>query len=581
MNTRVQHILNRYEEYKREKRVWFPLYELIGKWVLTRKQHFQTEPIPGEMLNSQVDDDTAINALTIMASTFVGTLWPNGAKTIRISPPFGLEDDLGFETEAVKDYYQFVTRQMVYYMDHPKAGFISALEEYFIDQGAFGTSGIFTEEVEDPDCPLSFRAIDVKSSSIDENKSGFVDTLFTEMCYTLRQMVDEYGYDILHDDWKKLYVQGDVTTKVKVLRVIEPRRVKDPNSFGNKKMDVASIHIDIEKHTILRESGYHEQPMAVGRFTRAIGEKYGRSPAMAALPSILEINAIREAGILAVEKQLDPPLLVRDDGTMGGGRIDTSPGGITVVSDSGRVNGTSRPIEPMFLVGELQSTMGRITELTEIIKNHFFQDRLLDLNNETRMTLGEANIRNRLRGQTLNTIYSRQMAEVLVPIIERTFNILYRRGLLGVIPGSEMEQQMIATGETYREIPEAVAKRIEKRRDVFRIEFISPAMRIMQTEEVEGIEYLTTFAGNIAAVKPEALDSLDIDFIMRRVQELSGAPREAVYSTENIKKTREQRQQMQEAMMQQEQMRNESEVARNMGQAASSVGVRVDGESAA
>lgn len=580
MLDRTQHIINRYEEYKREKIVWYPLYELIGKWVMTRKQHFQTEPIPGEMLNSQVDDDTAINALTIMASTFVGTLWPNGAKTIRISPPFGLEAEMGLETDEVKDYYEFVTRQMVYYMDHPKAGFVAALEEYFIDQGAFGTSGIFTEEIEDDDSPLSYRAVDVKSSCIDENKSGFVDTVFTERIYTLRQMVDEYGFDILHEDWKELYANGDVTTKVKVLQVIEPRRVKDPYAFGNKAMDIASIHIDLSKKKVLRESGYLELPIAVGRFTRAIGEKYGRSPAMAALPSILEINAIREASILAVEKQLDPPLLVRNDGSMGGGRIDTSPGGVTVVSESGRVNGTSKPIEPLFLVGELQSTMTRITELTEIIKNHFFQDRLLDLNNETRMTLGEANIRNRLRGQTLNTIYSRQMAEVLVPVIERTFNILYRRGLLGAIPGTDMYNQLIEKGVIPKEIPEAVARRIEQNRDVFRIEFISPAMRIMQTEEVEGIEYLTTFTANMAAVKPEALDSLDIDFIVRRVQELSGAPRESVLSTESIKRAREQRQQMQEAMMQQEQMRNESEVARNVGQAASSVGMKVDDQAA-
>lgn len=299
---------------------------------------------------------------------------------------------------------------------------------------------------------------------------------------------------------------------------------------------------------------------------------------MNALASILEANALGEAYIMAVEKNLDPPLQVEDDSVVGNGVVDTSPGAVTVVSRSGRIANTGgKPIEPLFLVGELQTTLQRRAELGEIIKNHFFQDRLMDLNNEQRMTLGEANIRDRLRGMTLNTVYSRQMAELLVPLLERVFNVLLRIGQLGVLSGSLEEARLLSMGIEPLYIPEAVKSRILDDKEVYRIIFISPATRIMQAEELQGLEQTVTFAANTAAVKPDIMDNLDTDWIIRRVQELTGAPRETVVSLETVRKVRDARNQAQAAMQESENQRQQSETARNMAQAASQIGGQEQG----
>lgn len=570
--SRVDRILDRHKKMKAEKTNWLPLYQLCAEYIMTRKQGFTVEAVPGMMQTEHIFDDTAPNANSLMAAALIGALWPNGAKSFRIGMPHGMEDELGWETEEIKLYYQKVTTRMAEYMDNPKAGFKTALEEYMLDQGAFGISGIMIEENEDDfEVPLAYRAVDAKALHIAEGKNGFVNVVYIEREYTVLQVVEEYGMENVSASTRKKFMQGDQSAKVMILQAIEPRMERNPYGFGNKNMPIGSIHIEVKESKILKESGFLEMPIAITRFWKAMGEVYGRSPGMQAMPSILEANALGEAWTLAVEKTLDPSLLVLDDGTMGSGVIDTSPGGITVCNISGRIGASTLPIQPLFLVGDLNWTAARRTELNEVIKNHFFVDRLMDLNNEQRMTLGEANIRNGLRGQTLNPVYSRQFAELFVPIIEATFNKLRRRGLLGVVPGSQQELELLERGYIPFYIPEPVLNRMVSGQEVYKIEFISEAARIMHSQELSGIDQLLLTVTTVAAAQPSVLDNVDWDWTMRRVQELGGAPRETIVSMERLKKMRAERAAAFEAQAKAEEARNQSEVARNFGQAAASV----------
>lgn len=570
---RARRIIERHKDMKHEKSLWNNLYQLMGEYIMTRKQHFTTEGTPGEIQTGHLFDDTAPNANHLMAASIVGAIWPNGAKSVQIVMPFGMEEELGDdEPEEVRNFYERTTKRLVNVMDNPKAGFTTALEEYMLDQGAFGISGIHSSEQEDKDCPMVYRALDAKSTCIDEGANGFVNTIYIEREFKLRQLVEEYGFANISVKWQKLYEKGDCKTRVRVLQAIEPRIDGDPHGFGVQNMPYASIHIDCQTEKIMRESGFSENPAAVARFWKAMGEKYGRSPGMNALSSILEANTLGEAYIMAVEKNLDPPLQVTDDGTVGNGVIDTSAGAVTVVSANGRMTGNQKPIEPLFLVGELQTTLQRRAELGEIIKNHFFQDRLTDLNSEQRMTIPEVGIRNRLRGMTLNTVYARQFAEVLVPTIERTFNSLLRRGFLGVVRNSRQDYELQAQGITPLYIPDAVVRRIMSGEEVYRINFISPATRIMQAEELEGLQQTTQFALGVAPVQPSIMDNLDTDFIIRRVQELTGASSEAIVSLETVKKIRAAREKAQADAMAAQQNRENSETARNTAQAMAQAG---------
>lgn len=575
---RVQKILERHRKLKQEKQPWLDTYQKIGELVMSRKQSFTSERSNGEFLTGQIFDSTAANANHLMASSLIGALWPNGPKSFQIEPPDGM-DEQAAGAEEVKQYFAKVTKIVAAAFDNPKAAWLTSLEEYMLDQGAFGISGIgvFATDIEDPNydpaLPVRFVAVDAKKITIDEGSDGFIDTVYIEKEQTVKQLVGEFGIDRVSKQVAEDYHNGRMERKVSTLHAIEPRQDARIGGFGNADMPVASIHIELKTKHILKESGYQEQPVYVTRFWKAMGEKYGRSPAMEAMPDIIEANALRESAIVATEKMLDPPLTVISDGSIGGGTIDTSAGAVNVRYLDGRIGETQsgKVVEPIYTIGEMQSTFERIKELREIISNAFFIDRLLDLNNEQRMTLGEANIRNELRGQSLGTIYARQIAEMFNRCVERVFHILWDKQMLG-IPGDSIEAAMLAAqGVVPFVIPNAVLDLMVNGEDSFKVTFISPASRIMRSEELIGIQRTVQFATEIAPVAPDVMDVIDMDVVMRSVQDLTGAPARILKSPQVVAELRQARAQAQQQAAEAQQAASIADAARSAGQAIAAV----------
>lgn len=557
----IQQVLRKHKKLKEEKQPWNNHYQIIGEYIRIRKQNFTSTQVQGGFLVDDIFDSTAPMSNVKMAAAFMGALWPNGAKSMRIVQPHAIA-----ESPEIKEYFKEFTTRLSLAMDSPKSGLALSLDEYAQDQGAFGTCGVAVFEEDDIDHPISYTTWDVKTMCIDENSKGVVDTVYNEKTYTVRDLVDKYGLKNVHENVRKAYDNMKYDDKVNVLHAIEPRIKRNKKKKGNKNMPYASYHIDLDNKFLMKESGFEEFPVIVARFSKCPDEKYGRSPSMLALPDILELNAIRESRMLAVEKNLDPPIMVYDDGSLGGGEIDTSAGSVTVVSVSGRISG-QRPVEPLYTVGEMQSTQLHIEELKQTITQQYYLDRLLDLNNETRMTLGEAQIRNKLRGDSLSAIFSRQELEFFTPLIERSINIMFNKGLVGVRRGSPEEALAQLRGEKPLIIPDAIQRRIDEGREAYEIQYVSPAKRMMQAEEVQGIMTTWEFAGNLAGAAPDIIDHLDPDETIKRLAELTGAPSEIIRDLQSVKAIRNVRQQMQQQMAMLEAERSASESARNYAQA--------------
>lgn len=560
-SSRINNIFQRFKVLKNNKQSLKSLFQLISEYVYNRKYDGQDIPNAGIFADEDIYDNTAQRANGIMANVMVNNIWPNGPRTFSLGRTWDTPD-----TEEIKTYFSYVNQQMYSVMDNTKAGLQTALDEYMLDQGAFATSGIYVKEKEDDRAvPVRYEAWSIKGRYIDEGPDGNIDTIFSEISMSVRNAVKVYGYENLSARVRKDFDNGDIENKVKILHVIEPRLERDKSKKGVKDMPIASIHIEVDTRKILKESGMEEMPVFIGRFSKVPGEIYGRSPAMVAMADILEINAVREAISIATEKQLDPPMAVYDDGALGAGAIDTSAGAINVFSVTGRLN-AGKPIEPLYTVGELQSSYTHIDTLKETINNHFYLDRLLDFNNETRMTLGEAQLRNALRGQSLGAFYARQENEVITPMIERTFNILLKLGRLGVIQGSKEEVEQLKRGMQPVYIPEELVQRMMNGEDFYEITYLSPAKRTMQSEELRGIIETANFAVQVAPASPEIIDNIDFDKLIARVAKLSGAPMELIKDSDTVKKIREARAKQQEEIAKMEQARQQSEIGRNVAQ---------------
>lgn len=569
----LQRILERHQALEKEKQPYLNVFEMIGKFIRLRKTNFNTDSNIAEFLTAEnVYDATAPNALFTMSASLMGNMWPNGAKSFRLVKPDSLPDTL-----AIRDYFDKISQRVANAMDHPKARLSIALDEYINDLGAFGTCGIAVCENDDKDNPVSYKVWDVKTMVVDEDPNGIIDTIYNKFKLSVRQTVETYGIDNVSERVRKLYSDLKFNEQVTILHAIYPRPIKARRRGGKtgKGLPYASLHIDLDSKMIMKESGFKYLPVIVGRFYKVPGERYGRSPAMQALPDIIEINAIRESVLLATEKALQPPLVVLDDGSMGAGEIDTSPNGITVLNVSGRM-GSMDPIKPLYTVGELQAAQAQIEQLIQNITQAFFIDRLLDLNNDTRMTLGEAQIRNRIRGDSLTSIFDRQEIEEFTPLIDTTVKILLDKKLLGVEEGSIDEYAILLSGKEEEssiiKIPPEVGQLIREGREWYKIQYISPAKRMQQAEELQGIYTVMEITNGIAQVDPSVLDYIKADVLLKRAASLGGGPSEIIQDEDTVRGIREQRAAQQAEMMKQEAMRNESEVARNYAQAMATGG---------
>lgn len=565
VNSAVEKALAEFKAIKTRRAPNEKIWDLIAQYVLTRKRGFSSATNDGAFyLYGDVYDNTAAKATAIAASAYVGALWKNGARTFRISPPKSIKN----LSTKVKEYYTEVNRRVTKHMEHRDAGFTTAFFEYMLEEVAFGTSaiGVFRAK-EGSKHKLEFRAMELKSLYVVEDAMGRVAKVFYEVELDASQLVDEYGSAALTDKVKAAYESNDFTTKFKVLWIIRPRKRYNPKIKNNQNMPWESIHILEEDKIELRNSGFWDNQIKVVRFYKNQGEEYGRSAGMDALPSIIEVNGAKEIIHKTGEKELMPPLYVLDDGSFGGGFIDQSPNALNVLDISSRISNTA-PIGVVGTTGDAQLMLKLVEMLRDEILSHFSVDRLLDLNNQTRMTLGEAQIRNEMRSDSNGGTYSRQMDEGLTPLIQTAIGMLAEDGELGVIKGSPQEKALLTQGIEPLYIPDEVIKARTQGEDIFDIEYISPAARILRSEELRGVMNYLQFAGQFYPVAPEYMLRVNKKVSGELVRDLGGAPPELFNSDEEYADELKKFEESQQLRMQMEMAKTQADVAAKQGSAA-------------
>lgn len=521
----TQEYLARYEELESEKKPWLTHYQALAEIFLTRKMDFTRMIIPGQFLQADVFDNTGQFAAYLFASLFLSMMWPDSARTFRLKPVRRLRN-----MPNVEAYFRFATEELYEAMDHPRAGLSMAFMEHFLDSGIFGSSGVATFEgpEDDPELPIVYDAWGVKNMCVAETAQGYVDQIYYVRSLTARQIIIEYSKtgDYVPEKIKEMYKNGNKSDKIDVLTVIEPK-LADPSKRGQAAMTVRTVHIAKDYGARLRLGAYKEMPVAVGRLFKSLDEPYGRSCGMLALPDAQSLNALTEAVLIASEKSLDPPLVVLDDGRLGGGVIDTSASAINVFNAAGRI-GNEKPIFPIHTVGEFQQALEQQKELARKIMQAFFLDRLLDLNNNQAMTAYETSVRDKIRGEALGGIFARQEKEVITPTILRSFNILFDRGQLGIIdegPGAVLRKKWDRINGAGKVIvPQAVVEAHRAGLNVFEVEYISPAKRFQMAEKLKGLMTSIDSLVAVAPIIPGITDNIDGDELAHTIFELTGAP---------------------------------------------------------
>ncbi|MDE2100166.1 MAG: hypothetical protein KGL39_23120 [Patescibacteria group bacterium] len=553
MPPNIDKILDRHKRLTDIKAPWLPLYQALAMYVILRKQYFTVDYLKTPFILNYVFDSTAVHAANILAASLMGQILPNPYESFEFVPQVAQDPSVEDDTY---EFFQTVNQVMAHIMANPDAGLMTAIEECLRDMGIFGIGAVATDETNDLALPVRYTSVDAKVMSIDEDQYGRVNTIHLEKLMRVVQIVEKYGYESCSEVVQKKYDGLDFDAEMKVLQAIEPRRERNPLKLGNLDMPFASVHLELDQKHPLLESGYNENPITVARFWKNPNEVQGRSPAMSALADIRAVNKLVEMFEMAGEMGLRPPKMISSEDVLGAGKIPWGPDATIPVHYSGRM-GTDRikPIEIIHAVDNPSWAVERIQNLQANIKEYFMVDYLTDLNNRSRQTLGEADIRNEKGMYITGSILNRCLVELLGPILDRTFNILLSKGFFGVIKGSVQDLRMQAAGIKPRYVSRDFIRYRMQGLKGYRLNFISPAARLMKLEEAKGQQDLLQVVLQVATVKPEALDNINFDEYIRRTQRLEGASSKVMNTPDQVEEIRKQRSQMsQEQQQQQAQM---------------------------
>jgi hypothetical protein len=371
---------------------------------------------------------------------------------------------------------------------------------------------------EDDDDIIKFSTRHINEVFIAENDKGRIDTIYRRFNISARAAIQKFGESVSSD------VQGKSNKnpydEVEILHAVYPRSEFNPNKKDKANMPFESVYMEYKNGNELSVGGIKEFPFVVPRYLKASNEIYGRSPAMTALPDVKMLNEMCKTTIKAAQKQVDPPLLVPDDGFLL--PVRTVPGGLNFYR-----SGTRDRIEPLNIGANNPLGLNMEQQRRDSIRAVFYVNQLM-MQQGPQMTATEVIQRNEEKMRLLGPVLGRLQSELLKPLIDRVFAILLRNNMLP-------------------QAPEFLSGR-----DI-EIEYVSPLAKAQKSTELQSIMRAVEILGSLANVAP-VFDYVNFDNLVKHLADIVGVPQKILKSQSQVNAERQQAQQQQQEMQQMQQL---------------------------
>jgi len=499
---------------------WENHWQEVSDYMLPRKAEITKERARGDKRHTQIFDATAIHALELLAASLHGMLTSSANKWFSLRFK---ETELNSMDEA-KEWLEDATSRM--YDVIAKSNFQQEIFECYHDLIAFGTACLMIEE--DQDDVLLFSARHIKELYIQENKKGYVDTVYRRFKMPAQAVADKFGIENISKEIINK-VQKTPFDDVELVHVVRPRYDFDPQKLDKKNMPFQSIYFEYGSGHIIKIGGFKENPYVIPRYLKASTEVYGRSPGMNALSDVKVLNRMCENSLKAAAKQIDPPLLIPDDGMLA--PIRMSPGSINYYR-----SGSRDRIEPLNINANNATTLNSENQRREAIVKMFHVDQLVISENRN-MTATEVIQRQEEKMRILGPVLGRLQSELLSPLIIRIFNIMLRNGLFMQAPDILRSQEL-------------------------NIEYVSPMALAQRSQELQSIIRGLELFGSLAQTMP-VMDYIDENGLIKQVIEILGLPAKMIKSDGQVQQIREERAAEQQQQMEMQQQMAESQMAKN------------------
>jgi hypothetical protein len=503
-------ILRRQQHLETERAIYESLWQEIADLMVPRAGVFTHKGTP--QLRPQVFDSTAVLALDRFSAAFESMLTPRSQTWHMLKP---LNDDLVDDAE-VKRWCDEVTRRLFAFRYSPRSNFASQIHEVYGALGAFGTGGIYSEEV--PGQGVAYHACNLAGLFVVEDAQHHIRYSHYKLEMTAEQAAQRFTAEALPDQIRsKLDQRPD--DKATYLHCVRPNARRIAGSRGVQGMAYESWWICQDARQVVGKGGFRTFPYAVSRYVTRPGQVYGDSPGAMALADTKMLNVMAQTMIQEAQLSIAPPLLAPNDGVLSalGDGVSLLPSAINYggVDDQGRAL-----IHALNRGSQWAPAKEEIGERRQSVNAAFLVTLFQILVETPQMTATEALLRAQEKGALLAPTTGRQQSELLGPIVEREIDLLARAGALPPPP-----QVMLEQGGGYK------------------VEYDSPLTQAMKAGQGVGLLRTIEALSPLATADPTVMDVFNPDEIAPALAEINGVPAKWIRSKDELDALRQGRKQ--------------------------------------
>lgn len=520
-----------------EQSTWRSWWSEVSDYILPDHGRYldgdENKDNDGEKRHQKIIDSTATDAMDILASGMQSGLTSPARPWFRLVTP----DPALLDYLPVKEWLFQVEKLMRYVF--ARSNVYMSLHQTYMELGCFCTGAMAV--LEDPDKVIRCRAYTAGEYLLGCDHRGVVDTIYRKFEMTAMNIVTMFGEENCSDSVKQAYKNGNEEQPFFVNHVIEPNDSRIVGIGGNRNMDYRSVYYEAKGPTdkVLRVSGFESFPVMAPRWNVVGRNVYGTGPGRKILGDVKMLQKMQEKSLIALDKAIEPPVVA--PAGMERKPINTFPGGVTYSNEMDPKGG----LRPLYEVRpDIQANEFKIERVQTAIRRGLYNDLFLMLQQQDtlrkQMTATEVAERHEEKLLMLGPVLERLHGELLDPLIDRTFEIMTR---VGIIPPAPPEIQGTD----------------------LRVEYISLLAQAQKMVSLSGLDQLAMAVANIAPVKPEILDHFDEREWLEEYADGLGTPPKILKDkavAEQIQQQRAKQMQMAQGV---EQMNQASQAAKNLG----------------
>jgi len=520
----------------------------LGEYILpVRPRFLHSDTNNGIKKNSKIINSTA----TLAARTLRSGMMSGVTSPARPWFKLGTQDTELNKLESVKAWLHDVTQRMAHVFI--RSNLYKVLPVLYGDMGVFGTGCMSVEE--DFESVVHFRVYPIGSYMLANDSKDRTRVFIRDFKLTVRQIVEmfaeydlrkkEYNFKNISSHIKQLWDTGQKEAWIEVCHAIIPNDAYVPNSQISKNKRFKSVYYE-RTHgdsygVLLKESGFDYFQILAPKWESQVEDSYATdSPGISSLGYIKQLQIMEKRKAQVVEKSVNPPMVASL--SLMNSRTSILPGDVTYADERDGNKAFRSAHDVTIGTADIRED---IIICEDKIKKAFYEDLflMLSMSDRRQITATEIEMRHDEKLLALGPVLEHINQDLLDPLIDITFMIMERQGLIPE-PPEELQGQEL------------------------KVEYVSVMAEAQKLLGTNGVDRFALFAGQSANINPEVLDKINFDKMMSDYADMLSIPPGIIRDDELVAEIRNQRAQAQMAQQQAELIKQGTESARNLSSAS-------------